>query len=227
MQNLKRPLTPYCLLLITSALLVMGCNPFTRTQRGAAIGAGAGATVGAVIGKTAGNPALGAIIGGAIGGTAGAYIGSKMDRQASEIRKTVPGATVMRKGYGIVIRFDSDTLFEPGQSELKVSAHNNLQNLAISMQKFPLTSISVTAYTDSTGNSAYNLDLSARRAEAVKNVLATNGISASRLTAVGKGEAVPIATNATPQGREQNNRVEIIIASDELRKQASNKKSQQ
>jgi outer membrane protein OmpA-like peptidoglycan-associated protein len=225
MQNLKRLLVPYWILLTIPALLVMGCNPFTRTQRGAAIGAGAGATVGGIIGKTAGNPALGAIIGGAIGGTAGAYIGSKMDRQASEIRKTVPAASVVRKGYGIVIRFDADTLFDRGQAELKASAQNHLQNLAVSMQRFPLTTISVTAYTDSTGNTAANLNLSTKRAEAVKDVLATNGILASRLTAVGKGEADPIASNNTLQGREQNNRVEIIIASDELSRQASNKRS--
>lgn len=225
MQNLRSSLISYCLLLTLPALLMMGCNPFTRTQRGAAIGAGAGATVGTVIGKTAGNPALGAIIGGAIGGTAGAYIGSKMDRQASEIRKTVPGASVVRKGYGIVIRFESDTLFDPGMVELKPSAQNNLANLATSMQKFPLTNISVTAYTDSTGNASNNLDLSTKRAEAVKDVLATNGILASRLTAIGKGGLEPVASNATPQGREQNNRVEIIIASDELGRQASNKRS--
>lgn len=224
MQNLRSSSVFKFLLLTIPALLVMGCNPFTRTQRGAAIGAGAGATVGAVIGKTAGNPALGAIIGGAIGGTAGAYIGSKMDRQASEIRKTVPGATVMRKGYGIVIRFDSDTLFEPGQAELKTSAHNDLLNLATSMQKFPMTNININAYTDSTGNAAANLDLSTKRALAVKDVLSSNGILASRLNAVGKGEADPIATNRTPQGRDENNRLEIIIASDELNRQASNKK---
>jgi len=225
MQNLRRSLISYWILLTIPVLLVMGCNPFTRTQRGAAIGAGAGATVGSVIGKTAGNPALGAIIGGAIGGTAGAYIGSKMDRQASEIRKTVPAASVVRKGYGIVIRFDADTLFDPGQSELKASAHNHLQNLAVSMQKFPLTNISVTAYTDSTGNAAANLSLSTKRAEAVKDVLATSGILASRLTAAGKGESDPLASNNTAQGRQQNNRVEIIIASDELNRQASNKRS--
>lgn len=223
MRNLKNPLKLYRLLLIIPALLVMGCNPFTRTQRGAAIGAGAGATVGAVIGRTAGNPALGSIIGGAIGGTAGAYIGSKMDRQASEIRKAVPAATVVRKGYGIVIRFDADTLFDPGQAELKAVAKNNLVALSASMMKFPLTTIAVTAYTDSTGNAANNLDLSAKRAQAVKNVFANNGILASRLTAAGRGGADPIASNATPQGREQNNRVEIIIASDELGRQAANK----
>ncbi len=224
MQNLRHPPIYFRLLLLIPALLVMGCNPFTRTQRGAAIGTGAGATVGAVIGKTAGNPALGAIIGGAIGGTAGAYIGSKMDRQASEIRKTVPGASVVRKGYGIVIRFDADTLFGAGQAELKASAHTDLQNLAVSIQKSPLTTISITAYTDdSTGNAANNLDLTQKRAESVKEVLVTNGILASRLTATGKGDADPIASNNTPQGREQNNRVVIIINSDELGRQASNK----
>jgi outer membrane protein OmpA-like peptidoglycan-associated protein len=221
MRSLIHRLNFYCLMIIIPAL-ASGCNPFTRTQRGAAIGAGAGATVGAVIGKAAGNPALGAIIGGAVGGTAGAYIGSKMDRQASEIRKTVPGASVLRRGDGIIIRFDNDTLFDAGSANIRVAAQVNLQHLAVTMQKFQYTTISVSAYTDSTGDVANNVAISEKRAVAVKNVFASNGIPDSRLTAFGLGEADPITSNRTPQGRMQNNRLEIIIAGDELK--ASNRR---
>ena len=222
MQDLRHRLNFYRILFAAAVILASGCNPFTRTQRGAAIGAGAGATVGAVIGKAAGNPALGAIIGGAVGGTAGAYIGSKMDRQASEIRKTVPGASVVRRGDGIIVRFDTDTLFEPGSASLRPAGQASLQNLAVSMQKFQYAAISVSAYTDSTGDAANNLAISEKRAGAVKNILVNNGIPDSRVTAIGKGEADPVATNRTPQGREQNNRIEIIISGDELNKQATN-----
>ena len=222
MQDLRHRLNFYRILFAVAVILAQGCNPFNRTQRGAAIGAGAGATVGAVIGKAAGNPALGAIIGGAVGGTAGAYIGSKMDRQASEIRKTVPGASVVRRGDGIIVRFDTDTLFEPGSASLRPAGQASLQNLAVSMQKFQYAAISVSAYTDSTGDAASNVAISEKRAGAVKNILVNNGIPDSRLTAIGKGEADPIASNRTPQGREQNNRIEIILFGDELNRQAVN-----
>jgi outer membrane protein OmpA-like peptidoglycan-associated protein len=208
------------ILLPVAIIIASGCNPFTRTQRGAAIGAGAGATVGAVIGKAAGNTALGAIIGGAIGGTAGAYIGSKMDRQASEIRKTVPGAIVIRRGDGIVIRFDADSLFEAGQTSLSPSGQASLQDLSASLDKFPLTSVSVNGYTDSTGTVANNLQLSTSRAEAVRDILSSSGISTTRLTATGKGGTDPITTNKTPEGRAQNNRIEVVIASEELNRVA-------
>jgi uncharacterized protein YcfJ len=95
------------------------CNSFTKTQKGAAIGAGAGGVVGAFIGKAAGNTALGAIIGGAVGGTAGGLIGHKMDKQAAEIQQTVPGATVVRQGEGIIVKFDSGILFDVDKTGLK------------------------------------------------------------------------------------------------------------
>src|SRR5882757_5129582 len=88
------------------------CSSLNKTQKGAAIGAGAGGTIGAFIGHSAGNTALGAIIGGAVGGTAGALIGHKMDKQAAEIKQTVPGATVTRAGEGIIVNFSSGILFD-------------------------------------------------------------------------------------------------------------------
>jgi len=205
----------------TIAILGVGCSSLTKTQKGTAIGAGAGGTVGALIGRAAGNTALGAIIGGAVGGTAGAFIGSKMDKQAAEIKQTVPGATVIRAGEGIVVKFDSGILFDTDSANLKPSAQTNLQNLATSMQKNPQTNISIIGYTDSIETADHDLDLSIRRAQSVKTYIVAAGVSDARLTTAGKGQADPIATNSTPEGRALNRRVEIIItANTQLKNQA-------
>jgi outer membrane protein OmpA-like peptidoglycan-associated protein len=215
--SLKLKIAVFSLIVATLGTLTMGCNPLTRTQKGAAIGAGAGGTVGALIGKTAGNPALGIIIGGAIGGTAGAYIGGKMDSQAAEIKKTVPGATITHEADGIVISFNSGILFDADKADLKPDVQNNLKNLALSLKNHPKTDISVIGHTDSTGTKGHNFDLSVSRAGAVRSFLIANGVRSSQLKSEGEGEAEPVATNATRRGRAKNRRVEIVIvANDQL-----------
>jgi outer membrane protein OmpA-like peptidoglycan-associated protein len=221
MKTLKIRIATLSLALATAAILGSGCNSLTKTQKGAAIGAGAGGTVGAFIGKAAGNTALGAIIGGAVGGTAGAFIGRNMDRQAAEIKQTVPGATVTREGEGILVKFDSGILFDTDKSDLKPAAQTNLQNLANSLQKNANTNILIVGHTDDTGSDSHNMDLSVRRAESVKSYIVADNVSASRLTTSGKGEAEPIADNTTTAGRSQNRRVEIVIvANDQMKQQA-------
>jgi len=210
-----------CGIALIFALADSGCKSLNKTEKGAAIGAGAGGTIGAFIGKSAGNTALGAVIGGAIGGTAGAFIGRNMDRQAAEIKQTVPGATVIRQGEGIIVKFDTGILFDVDQTNVKPAAQTNLQNLASSLKKNGETNIMIIGHTDNTGTAAHNMDLSVRRADAVKNYITGNGIDASRLTTQGKGETEPIADNATAKGRAQNRRVEIVIlANDQMKKQA-------
>jgi outer membrane protein OmpA-like peptidoglycan-associated protein len=205
----------------TASLLGTGCNSFTKTQKGAAIGAGAGGVIGAFVGKAAGNTALGAIIGGAVGGTAGAVIGHKMDKQAAEIQQSVPGATVVRQGEGIVVKFDSGILFDVDQSGLKTAAQTNLKNLATSLNNNPETNITIIGHTDSTGTYQHNMDLSVRRAEAVKSYIVSSGVNASRMSTHGKGPGEPIASNTTPDGRTQNRRVEIaIVANEQMKAQA-------
>jgi outer membrane protein OmpA-like peptidoglycan-associated protein len=203
-------------------VLASGCSSLNKTQKGAAIGAGAGGVVGALIGKSAGNTALGAIIGGAVGGTAGALIGRKMDKQAAEIKQTVPGATVIRQGEGILVKFDSGILFDVDKSDLKAAAKTNLNNLAASLINNPQTNITIIGHTDSTGPADHNMDLSVRRAESVRSYIIANNVGSNRLTTTGRGASEPIADNTTADGRAQNRRVEIaIVANDQMKQQAS------
>ena len=218
---MKIRIATYCLALATVSTSIVGCSQMTRTQKGAIIGSATGGTIGALIGHKAGNTAIGAVVGGAIGGVAGAYIGRKMERQAEEIKRTVPGAEVIPAGEGLIVKFDSGILFDTGKSDLKDAAKTNIQNLAISMKNNPETNIMVVGHTDAVGSDDYNLGLSQQRASAVKNYAVAQGISNARLTTVGKGEAEPIADNTTEAGKSQNRRVEIVIvANDKLKAEA-------
>lgn len=210
------------LYIVALFVVLSACHTRNKTQKGAAIGAGTGGIVGAFIGKSAGNTALGAVIGGAVGGAAGAFIGKNMDRQAAEIKETVPGATVIRSGAGIIVKFNSGILFDADKTAIKPDAQNNLQNLAVSLQKNNATNLLIIGHTDDREGPANNgTDLSLRRAKSVKTYLINNGIDSARMTTMGKGETEPIADNKTADGRAQNRRVEIvIIASDVMKKQA-------
>ncbi|TFF38464.1 OmpA family protein [Mucilaginibacter psychrotolerans] len=218
MKTLKLKIATFSIAIASLGVIGSSCNSLTKTQKGTAIGAGAGGTIGAIIGKAAGNTALGAIIGGAVGGTAGAFIGRNMDRQAAEIKQTVPGATVIREGEGILVKFDSGILFDTNKSDLKAAARTNLQNLAASLVNNPQTNILIVGHTDSTGGDALNMALSIRRAEAVKAFIAAANVASSRLTTSGKGESEPIADNTTVDGQAQNRRVEIVIVANEQMK---------
>ncbi len=218
MKNTKMKIATLGLAFATSAMLFQSCATATKTQKGAVIGAAAGGTIGAIIGKKAGNTAVGAIIGGAVGGTAGAVIGRRMDRQAEEIKNTVPNAEVIREGEGIIVKFDSGILFDVNQSDLKAAARSNIESLATSLKNNPETNILIVGHTDATGTDAYNYKLSERRAASVKSYAVSQGIASSRLTTEGRGETEPIADNTSDSGKAQNRRVEIVIVANEAMK---------
>lgn len=197
------------------------CASWSKTKKGAAIGAGAGAVVGGLIGKAAGSTIVGAILGAAVGGAAGAYIGRYMDKQAEEMRKDLEGAKVERIGEGIKITFDSGLLFDVDKSMLRDTSKANLIDLARILNKYPDTNILMEGHTDSTGSDDYNLTLSKERAEAVAFFLAENEVSSSRFSIKGYGEAQPIATNNTAEGRQQNRRVDVAIMANEKLKKAA------
>lgn len=174
--------------------------------------------MGAVIGRASGNTALGAIIRAAVGGGAGAIIGHQMDKQAEEIKKTVPDAKVERVGEGIVVEFSSNVLFAFDKSNLSDEAKTNLDKLVKVLNNYPDTNIEVQGHTDSKGSVSYNQTLSVRRAYAVSGYLDNSSIKSSRITVKGFGESLPKYDNATAEGRTRNRRVEFLITANEKMK---------
>ena len=206
---------------LIAALILSGCASMNKTQKGAVIGTAAGAGVGTVIGKASGNTALGAIIGAAVGGTTGAIIGRKMDKQAEEIKKTVPDATVERVGEGIVVEFSSNVLFRLNKSDLSNDAKINLDKLVTVLNTYPDTNIEIQGHTDNSGSEKYNQTLSEKRAGTVSKYLISKSILSQRVTTKGFGETVPDYDNSTDEGRTQNRRVEFLISANDKMKAAA------
>jgi OOP family OmpA-OmpF porin len=104
----------------------------------------------------------------------------------------------------------SDYLFDFDKSVIKKKYYSELDEVAEMIKKDPKLKIEAQGHTDSIGSDKYNMGLSMRRANAVRNYLIKKGgIAADRLTAVGFGESKPVAPNTTKEGRAQNRRVEL------------------
>jgi outer membrane protein OmpA-like peptidoglycan-associated protein len=86
-----------------------------------------------------------------------------------------------------------------------------LDKVGATLAEFDQTMVEVAGHTDSTGSEAYNQALSERRAKSVAGYLTNRGIRSERLLIVGAGEGHPVASNDTPEGRQQNRRVELTI----------------
>jgi outer membrane protein OmpA-like peptidoglycan-associated protein len=193
--------------------LAVSCA-MNKAEKGAIIGAGAGGAAGAVIGKATGSTVRGAIIGAVVGGAAGAVIGHQMDKQAEELAYDLPGATVQRVGEGITVTFPEGLLFGFDSDRINASAQDNLRRFAASLQKYPNTRTLIVGHTDSDGSTAYNMELSDRRAQSAANFLSGEGVNPSRISTAGRGENEPIATNSSDAGRQLNRRVEVAIYAD-------------
>ena len=199
-------------------VVASGCASLNKKESGAIIGATAGAAVGAAVGNASGSTAKGAIIGAAVGGAAGAVIGHQMDQQAKEIKQNIPGAIVERVGEGLQVTFESGLLFDFDSDVLRAQAKQNLATFAQSLDKYPGTDVLIVGHTDDKGADSYNAALSARRAAAAENYLATQHVARTRLRSIGRGEAEPVASNDTDAGRQQNRRVEVAIYANETLK---------
>ena len=190
---------------------VSGCASTNSKEKGAIIGAATGAAAGGLIGRANGSTAKGAILGAAVGGTVGAVIGHQMDQQAKELQQNIPDATIERVGEGIQVTFSSGLLFDFDSDRVLGESARNLKTLAKSLDKYPGSDLLIVGHTDSLGTSAYNQDLSLRRARATAAYLTSQGVLLERLKSDGKGEAEPVADNRTEAGQAKNRRVEVAI----------------
>jgi len=102
--------------------------------------------------------------------------------------------------------------FEFNRDQLTAPARQTLDEVAHALVAQPELLVEIDGYTDSIGAAAYNLKLSQRRAEAVKAYLASQGVNAASLTAKGFGEASPVASNKTAEGRAENRRVAFRVS---------------
>ncbi len=112
------------------------------------------------------------------------------------------------------LKLELNTIYFPtGSFTLSDEAKIYLKReLVLILKKYPQIMLSISGYTDSTGDDGLNLRLSTKRARSIHDFLIENGITSSRLEYMGYGEAKPIATNDTPEGRERNRRVEFELS---------------
>jgi outer membrane protein OmpA-like peptidoglycan-associated protein len=133
-------------------------------------------------------------------------------RAAAAMASLEQVARVKEESRGTVITMDGSVLFVSGKAELLPIAQKKLDDVAKALNDVDESQkVVIEGHTDSNGDDAFNLTLSQQRADSVRTYLVSRGVKADRITASGKGETQPLATNATPEGRANNRRVEIII----------------
>jgi outer membrane protein OmpA-like peptidoglycan-associated protein len=134
-----------------------------------------------------------------------------MVKKVSESLPDVDVTKVEETERGLVLTFDNELLFKFDSDEILPEQKDNLDKIAEFLEKKSERDVSIEGHADSTGEDDYNLDLSERRAKAVRSALIERGIPESRIEAVGFGETRPVVSNETADGQRRNRRVEVII----------------
>ena len=142
--------------------------------------------------------------------TAEAERAEKTKAETAQLLKEFSELKAQQTERGVVLTM-GDVLFAFGQSTLLSGGIRNVEKVADFLQKNPTRNILIEGYTDSVGSDDFNLTLSGKRADAVKEQLVANGISPDRITTKGYGKQFPVADNDSAGGRQLNRRVEVLI----------------
>ncbi len=116
---------------------------------------------------------------------------------------------------GLIVNM-SDVLFDTGSYTLKPGAREKLAKISGIVLAHPGLTLQIEGHTDSVGGDDFNQQLSERRADSVRDFLAEQGVAGSSITARGFGKTQPVASNDTPEGRQRNRRVELVVNGDAI-----------
>jgi len=139
---------------------------------------------------------------------------SRLDtkQRESAAQATLADNAAVRVDYGgIVITLSDTVLFAAEEATLLVSSHPMMEKVAGALLVTKECDLVVEGHTDSNGTTGGNIELSRKRAEAVRNYLIAQGYPAARIRAQGIGQDRPVASNASAKGREKNRRMEIVV----------------
>lgn len=131
----------------------------------------------------------------------------RMQQDFEQIR----GFEARQAGDRLVVRIPDSSLFDFDSYALRYEARRDLDRVADILLRYRDTSMVVAGHTDSIGDANYNQRLSEYRAQSVANYLVSQGVQSYRISSVGYGESMPVASNSTESGRRLNRRVELIV----------------
>jgi outer membrane protein OmpA-like peptidoglycan-associated protein len=205
-------------LVVALAVSMTACettNPYTgetevsKATKGAGIGAAAGAIAGAIFGG--GRKSV--LISAGVGALAGGLVGNYMDQQDAKLRARLQGTgvSVTRVGDQIILNMPGNVTFASNSSDISAGFYPVLDSVAVVLNEYNQTYVDVVGHTDSTGSDELNQRLSEQRALSVARYLEGQQVLSERIMTRGLGPKSPVASNATPEGRALNRRVEIVL----------------
>jgi outer membrane protein OmpA-like peptidoglycan-associated protein len=130
--------------------------------------------------------------------------------RAQALEQELANMKAKKTDRGMVLTL-GDVLFDTGKSTLKAGAYSTIERLATVLKEDSNRKVTIEGHTDSVGSDELNQQLSEARANAVRTALVERGVSDSQITALGKGESFPVASNDNAAGRQQNRRVELVF----------------
>jgi OmpA-OmpF porin, OOP family len=136
--------------------------------------------------------------------------------RADSLEAELAGLKLQKTERGLVLTL-GDVLFDTSQATLKPGAHGTLDRLATALREKSGRKVVIEGHTDNVGSDESNQGLSERRAQSVQSALMQRDVARSQVTALGKGENFPIASNDSADGRQSNRRVELIFTEDQTR----------
>ena len=216
MISIRRTRAPV-IALLTATLAVTACagDPNRRAKIGGGVGTAVGGAIGSLLGD---HSTTNTAIGMAVGALPGAGVGHYMDRQKAELneklaeQQAADQLSITEIGNDTLqVGVASDASFPVDSANLTPTAQNTFNSIANVLKDYDKTAIHVVGFTDSTGSTQHNLELSKDRAQAVAQFLESRGVSSQRLLTWARGETEFVASNDTEAGRARNRRVAIVI----------------